>query len=133
MLGWLTIIFFMHYNIENPHCSKFTDTYSNFWVSEYFGNLRYYFLDEPRREKTCLIPYANNKGADQPAHPRSLFGVLDVRCLESIVSLDAIAEILTLPVASIVKQRGLSLTWWQSLKTDFLMTLLIWDESISSK
>ena len=23
---------------------------------------------EPRYEKTCLIPYANNKGADQPAH-----------------------------------------------------------------
>ena len=26
----------------------------------------------PRREKTCLRGYANNKGADQPAHPRSL-------------------------------------------------------------
>ena len=27
---------------------------------------------ELRHEKTCLMPYANNKGADQPAHPRSL-------------------------------------------------------------
>ena len=26
----------------------------------------------PRREKTCLRGFANNKGADQPAHPRSL-------------------------------------------------------------
>ena len=24
---------------------------------------------EPLNEKTCLMPYANNKGADQPAHP----------------------------------------------------------------
>ena len=26
----------------------------------------------PRREKTCLRGFANNKDADQPAHPRSL-------------------------------------------------------------
>ena len=26
---------------------------------------------EPRHEKTCLILCANNKGADQPTHPRS--------------------------------------------------------------
>ena len=26
----------------------------------------------PRREKTCLRGLANNTGADQPAHPRSL-------------------------------------------------------------
>ena len=27
---------------------------------------------EPGQEKMCLMSYANNKGADQPAHPRSL-------------------------------------------------------------
>ena len=27
----------------------------------------------PQREKTCLRGFANNTGADQPAHPRSLF------------------------------------------------------------
>ena len=26
---------------------------------------------EPRHEKTCFTPHANNEGADQPAHPRS--------------------------------------------------------------
>ena len=26
----------------------------------------------PGHAKTCFMPYANNKGADQPAHPRSL-------------------------------------------------------------
>ena len=29
-------------------------------------------LNEPRREKPCLRGFANNTGADQPAHPRSL-------------------------------------------------------------
>ena len=27
---------------------------------------------EPLHEKTCLMPYANNKGAEQLAHPRTI-------------------------------------------------------------
>ena len=30
---------------------------------------------EPGHEKMCLMSYANNKGTDQPAHPRSLISV----------------------------------------------------------
>ena len=44
----------------------------------------------------CLMTYANNKGADQPAHSRSsrsLISAFAVRCLDSIISLDSIAEI----------------------------------------
>ena len=41
----------------------------------------------------CLISYANNKGADQPAHLRSLISAFVVRCLDSIISLNSIAEI----------------------------------------
>ena len=48
---------------------------------------------EPGHEKMCLMSYANNKGADQPAHPRSLVSAFAVRCLDSIISLDSIAEI----------------------------------------
>ena len=48
---------------------------------------------EPGHEKMCLMPYANNKGADQPAHPRSLISAFVVRCLGSIISLDSIAKI----------------------------------------
>ena len=47
---------------------------------------------EPGHEKTCLMSYANNKGADRPAHPRSLISAFVVRCLDSIISLDSIAE-----------------------------------------
>ena len=46
-------------------------------------------LLEPGNEKTRLIiSYANNKGADQPAHPRSLISVFVVGCLGSIVPFD---------------------------------------------
>ena len=48
---------------------------------------------EPGHEKTCLMSYANNKGADQPAHPHSPISAFVVRCLDSIISLDSIAEI----------------------------------------
>ena len=35
-----------------------------------------------------LMSCANNKGADQPAHPRSLISTLVVCCLDSIISLE---------------------------------------------
>ena len=38
------------------------------------------------------MPYVNNKGADQPAHPRSLISTFLVRCLDSI-SVVSIVEI----------------------------------------
>ena len=48
---------------------------------------------EAGHEKTCLMSYVNNKGADQPAHQRSLISAFVVRCLDSIISLDSKAEI----------------------------------------
>ena len=33
----------------------------------------------------CLMLYANNKGADQPAHPCSLISTFVVRCLDSMI------------------------------------------------
>ena len=52
-----------------------------------------YNILEPRHEKMCLMSYANNKSADQPAHPRSLISAFVVRCLDSVISLDSMAEI----------------------------------------
>ena len=37
-------------------------------------------INEPGNEKMCIMSYANNKGADQPAHPRSLISAFVVRC-----------------------------------------------------
>ena len=47
----------------------------------------------PKREKTCLGRFANNTGADQPAHPRSLISGFVIRFLESIICYLATGEI----------------------------------------
>ena len=43
-------------------------------------------VHEPRRKKTCLRGFADNKGADQPAHPHSLISASVIRFSESIKS-----------------------------------------------
>ena len=68
--------------------------------------------------ENLLIPDANNKGADQPMHPRSLISTFVVRCLDSIISPVSISENFK-PLASLC-----SLTWWKTLKTGFPMTWL---------
>ena len=45
---------------------------------------------EPRHEKTCLMSYVNNKGADQPAYPHSLISTFVVHCLDSIFFSDEV-------------------------------------------
>ena len=70
------------------------------------------------------MQYANNKGADQPAHPRSLISAFVVRCLDSILPLVSIYEIASLYIASVATKAGLCLTWSQTPKTGFLMARL---------
>ena len=67
----------------------------------------------------CLIPYANNKGADQPAHPRSLISTFVVRCLGSRICILAISNISSLYLASVAAQAGLNLTWSKILEDTF--------------
>ena len=74
---------------------------------------------EPGHEKMCLMSYVNNKGADQPAHPRSLVSAFFVRCLDSIISLDSTIEISSLMLASVVEQASLSLTWSETPEDTF--------------
>ena len=50
-------------------------------------------LNGPQRKKTCLWWFANNKGADQPAHPCSLISAFVIRVLESIISRLVMSEI----------------------------------------
>ena len=51
-------------------------------------------LNGPRREKTCLPGFANNKGADQPAHLHRLINAFLIHVLQSIISRLATSEIL---------------------------------------
>ena len=84
------------------------------------------------------MSYANNKGADQPAHPHSLISAFVVRCLDSIIPLVSVSESSSLYLASVAARAGLSLPWSQTLKTGFLVTrlklygllLLQWNEGM---
>ena len=49
----------------------------------------------PRREKTRLQGFVNNKGADQLAHPRRLISAFLIRFLDSIISKLATRDILS--------------------------------------
>ena len=49
--------------------------------------------DGPGHAKMCLTSYANNKGADQPAHPCSLISTFVIRCLDSMICLLAISRV----------------------------------------
>ena len=48
----------------------------------------------PGHAKMCLMTYANNKGANQPAHPRSLISTFVVRCLDSMICILALSKVL---------------------------------------
>ena len=65
------------------------------------------------------MSYANNKGADQPAHPRSLISAFVVRCLDSVMSLVSVTKISSLMLASIAEQASLSLTWSETPEDTF--------------
>ena len=58
--------------------------------------------------RKLVLPYANDKGADQPAHPRSLISAFVVRCLDSIIPVVSISEISSLYLAPVAAQAGLS-------------------------
>ena len=57
------------------------------------------------------MSYANNKDADQPAHPRSLISTFVVRCLDSMICILAVSKVGVFLLASVAEQAGLNLTW----------------------
>ena len=79
----------------------------------------------------CLMSYANNNGADQTAHPRSLINIFVVCCLDSIISLDSIAEISRLWLVSVAQQACLCLAWSETPEDTFCRDEAhIWTASI---
>ena len=78
------------------------------------------FIIGPRREKTCLREFANNKGADQPALPRSLISTFVIRLLKSTIHRLAMSEISMFWLAYVADQVGLNLTLSETPKLGFL-------------
>ena len=71
------------------------------------------------------MPYADNKGADQPALPCSPISAFVVRCLNSIIPILAKSKISRPWLVSVAEQAGLSLSWSGNPKTELLVTGLI--------
>ena len=76
----------------------------------------------PRCEKTCLRGFANNTGADQPAHPRSLISAFVIRFLERTIFNLATGKISIFYLVSVAEETGLKLTLTETPKTGFLAT-----------
>ena len=73
--------------------------------------------------ETCLLSFANNKGTDQPAHPRSLISAFVIRFLESTIYNLATSKIFQL--VSVADESGLSLALSGTPKTGFLAARLM--------
>ena len=86
-----------------------------------------HLLNGPRREKTCLRGFTNNKGADQPAHLRRLISAFVIRFLESNISKLAPSKISIFYLVSVAEQTGLNLTLSETPKTGFLTTRPKWE------
>ena len=82
----------------------------------------YQIINGPRREKTHFRGFANNKGADQPAHPRSLASAFVIRFLESTVCKLPTGEISIFWLVCVAKETGLRLALSETPKTGFLAT-----------
>ena len=72
-----------------------------------------------------VMPYGNNKYADQPVHPRSLISTFVVRCLNSMICILAISKVSRFYLAFVAEQAGLNLTWSKFPKTHFRVMWLI--------
>ena len=68
----------------------------------------------------CRMPYANNKVADQPAHPRSLISTFVVRSFGSMICMLALSKVSRFLLVSVAEQAGLNLTWSKISEDTFL-------------
>ena len=64
----------------------------------------------PQCENTCPQGFANNKGADQPAHMRSLISTFVVRLTKSIMYRHSTSEISMFKLVSVAEQVNLNIT-----------------------
>ena len=84
-------------------------------------------------QESCLCGFANNKGANQPAHPRSLVSVFVIRFLKSIISKLATSEISVFLLVSVAEETALSPALSETLKSGFLASRPKWSSLLSGR
>ena len=70
--------------------------------------------------------FANNKGADQLAHPRSLISAFAIHKLNRIVFKLAQSEISLFYLVSVAEKAGFGMIFSETLKTGFVASILIY-------
>ena len=70
--------------------------------------------------------FANNTGADQPAHLRNLISAFVILFLESITCTLATGEISIFELVSVAKETGLKLALSETPKTGFVTSRPPW-------
>ena len=80
----------------------------------------------PQREKTCLQGFANNTGAEQPAHPRSLISAFVIRFLVRVICKHATGEFSFFWLVSVAEETGMKHAFSEPPKTGFLRTRPKW-------
>ena len=75
----------VHWNLARESILRAATEYWSF-----FASILWYWATS---WENLFMPYANNKGADQPAHPHSLISAFVIRCLDSIIPLVSISKI----------------------------------------
>ena len=70
-----------------------------------------------RREKPLTVLYANNKGADQPAHVRSLVSAFVCHSIETMMTP---LKTQTFNLLSVAGQASFNLTWLETPEKGFL-------------
>ena len=98
--------------------------------------LSHYLSDQLRCKMSLVMrkpfmPYGNNKGADQPAHLRSLISTFVVCCPDSIIPLVSIHEMSCRYLASVAAQACLSLPWLKTLRDRFSLDVAQMTEVLS--
>ena len=66
------------------------------------------------------LGFANNKGVDQPAHPRRLINAFAIGFLESIISKLATNDVSIFELVSVAEATGLNLAYPKTPKTVFI-------------
>ena len=78
----------MHYTVIQPLCTNFKMITTNFpgvrKLRKFMLNVNVQLVEVSHIRRKVFMPYAKNKGTDQPVHPCSLISTF-VRCLDSII------------------------------------------------
>ena len=114
-----------------------TDTSNCDTTSEQFGPMKAQsnmfnnalILSGLQREKPCLRLFANNTGADQPAHLHRLISPFVIRFLESIICRLGTGELTIFQLVPLAEETGLKLSLSETPKTGFLATRPKWSNA----